>query len=366
MILNYTSFNENLRGSNIKIVNVNGVHQRWDPANRGIKEVKVINQTGIFMYQMYNRYTIIFDNYFAPEQYSVEGSEIKRYMDVSAVSSKLDIIENIDLKTKENKFSKKFERIFSTIEIIYPNELDVDYIDITDNNDMISYLSKKRINRLNGQDPWNNNLRQSMKIGKFIMLYNPRTDKKSLEIKVNIYKSLYDNIISNKYKFELVTGEDIRFWYDEKNYFKGSGKLNKSCMRHNYKAERLNLYAYNPDKVALLIMTNNENKLLGRALVWKVSEPNITYMDRIYCVYDDFELAFKKYADDQGWEIRDTNKFKKMKIYFDYDLGEPEDNPYMDSFYYFVNDRYSKKMFLTNDVDDYEDLRFYEYQFNDD
>jgi hypothetical protein len=156
--------------------------------------------------------------------------------------------------------------------------------------------------------------RQSLGVGKFI---NKLFDNFS-EIAVNKFNGAYKAEIAATQiydRFKLVTGEDIRFWYAEANYYRdpsggGDPSLRNSCMRYDGTVERskntqsfLDIYVKNPDNCALLILTNRENKLLGRALVWKnLRKPtDKTFMDRIYVSKNaDFEL-FKKYAQEQGW-----------------------------------------------------------------
>jgi len=69
----------------------------------------------------------------------------------------------------------------------------------------------------------------------------------------------------------------------------------------------LQIYTQNPDVCQLLILKDDDqqDKIKGRALVWKLSLPkDITYVDRIY-THDDSDLElFKQYIAQQGWYLK--------------------------------------------------------------
>ena len=258
--------------------------------------------------------------------------------------------------------SDKLRDVMDYVEFIPPFRLrlDINYIDVTDKNDTVSYISNDRLDRLGSEDDqWKNNLRQEMKIGKFIQLINPYTDQPSLEKKINLYKATYNNIVMKNFSFTLVMGETVLKFYDEASYQEGAGSLNKSCMRN--KLDRLNLYKDNPNKVKLLVMLNEEGKVAGRALVWNVDESypmialgksNITYMDRPYVVYQQDIYLFEEYAKKNGWKYYEKGVRDKMIVYMGHDCGYPEENPYMDTFYYFYNVGPHGKFYLTNHLEE--------------
>jgi hypothetical protein len=117
-----------------------------------------------------------------------------------------------------------------------------------------------------------------------------------------------------------VTGEDIRFWYHNVNYQSKTGDLGSSCMSYDETQEYLDIYCENTDKISLLILKSKEDKLLGRALLWKLDNDKI-FMDRVYSIlHSDANLFYKK-AKDNGWIYK---KGKEKIIYqeqeFDGDL----------------------------------------------
>ena len=69
----------------------------------------------------------------------------------------------------------------------------------------------------------------------------------------------------------------------------------------------LQIYTDNPDVCQLLILKDDDqqDKIKGRALVWKLSFPaDTTYVDRIY-THDDSDLElFKQYIAQQGLMLK--------------------------------------------------------------
>ena len=110
------------------------------------------------------------------------------------------------------------------------------------------------------------------------------------------------SILFQDIEFSIVEGEDIRKWYHESNYYHKAGSLSNSCMRYSSCQDYLDMYCKTDCK--MLIATNPEGKLCGRALLWPRSMWNMDYfkhsdyiMDRIYGVESTI-MQFKKYAQD--------------------------------------------------------------------
>ena len=100
--------------------------------------------------------------------------------------------------------------------------------------------------------------------------------------------------------FKIVEGEDIRHWYHEDRYFYKSGTLINSCMRYSACQDYIEMYVKTDCK--MLIATNSDNKLMGRAILWPRSMWNKNYfehsdyiMDRIYGTETTI-VRFKQYA----------------------------------------------------------------------
>ena len=106
---------------------------------------------------------------------------------------------------------------------------------------------------------------------------------------VNGFKSVWDKKHAiTKRKTEVVKGKDILTWYNISNYNSSNGTLGNSCMRYEKVNHFMNIYAENPDKISMVIITE-DNKLLARALFWildETTEGKEFYLDRIYTEQD--------------------------------------------------------------------------------
>lgn len=179
------------------------------------------------------------------------------------------------------------------------------YFDITKENDVITYMPLDKFKRLEkGDDPYKSRFRQQMKIGKFFRVLNNKLTDKEVEKYINSYKTNHDICVTGlSDKLKLVSGEDIRFWYNGKNYKKGGGTLNGSCMQGDNKGKEMQMFVDNPDTIQMLTLIDpSDGKLLGRALVWRLIVPSgKTYMDNVYTRFDKDKELFKMYADQHGW-----------------------------------------------------------------
>jgi hypothetical protein len=197
-------------------------------------------------------------------------------------------------------------------------------IDKTDKNDMISYVQSNRIIRDKGVDNdtikgfiqvyrptgdkhWKQGRVAAYSIGRwvrhiFVDVFKETITPMDLESFVNSYKSIYDKISKGDDSFELVYGEDIRYWYLEDNYLEVRGQLGNSCMRYERCQKYLDIYVDNPEVCKLLILKDEkENKILGRALVWTIDGDNSKkFMDRIYTINDSDKIRFQKWAKDNN------------------------------------------------------------------
>lgn len=153
--------------------------------------------------------------------------------------------------------------------------------------------------------------RNDIKIGKLInSIFPGKYSKSEVEDFVNKFKS----ISSGNLNFKLVEGNDIIKYYDFNNYKYVTGTLGNSCMRYSKCNNYFNIYVKNPDVCKLLILKTNEDDdtILGRALIWKISNIDIDadgkspeyYMDRIYTSEDFLKESFIKYANENEWMIR--------------------------------------------------------------
>jgi hypothetical protein len=116
----------------------------------------------------------------------------------------------------------------------------------------------------------------------------------------------------------------------------------------------------NPEKIRMLVVTNKENKLLGRALLWKLDEPKgEIYMDRVYTTEDYLEKMFYEYAKKRNFITKfDVDKENLLlKVQLDRDYGPPQTNPFMDTFKFFVRE----ENYLTNKFLFFKKGEYYEF-----
>ena len=82
------------------------------------------------------------------------------------------------------------------------------------------------------------------------------------------------------------------------------------------------IYTENPKKVKLLIYVDGDDKVHGRALVWKVKKSPCDsryFMDRIYTNRDSDVNRFKKFADTEGWFYKKVmNSHVEENVLFSY------------------------------------------------
>lgn len=218
-----------------------------------------------------------------------------------------------------------FERLFPDTEIEIIEKIPTDIISkIYSNPDIILFLVKKvsngklavcTKNGISFDVDYNSIKPSEMKIGRLVNTVlkksSIKVSDKDIEQFVNKWKSFID-FSNNKYSnFELVKGEDIRYWYYEEKYDGYGGSLNGSCMKYKKCQSFFDLYVENPDVCQLLILkSHNEDRILGRALVWKLRDGD-TFMDRIYTSNDSDIDLFKKYAKEKGWLYKSSQDFNE-------------------------------------------------------
>ncbi len=139
---------------------------------------------------------------------------------------------------------------------------------------------------------------QDIKVGRFIRSFLTASGYKftdselekfvnSFTANIKMYKNMIDDIT-------LVDGDDIKNWYNHRNYLNNKGQLGTSCMRYDESQEFLNIYSENKNKCKLAIL-RQDGKLIGRALIWTLDNGNL-YMDRQYANADNITDIFKEYA----------------------------------------------------------------------
>jgi hypothetical protein len=188
---------------------------------------------------------------------------------------------------------------------------------------------------------WSNGSSE-IKVGRFVkkIFGNKYTDSQIEEF-VNKWKSIEDGYI-----FELWDGYRIKEGYKSTNYHfaeNGSNPLMNSCMND---MDVIQFYQY-CNGLRLLVLLDEQDYILGRALVWK-DYMGRYIMDRVYYVYDKDYYKFIDYANKNGWYYKKKNIsgdssfiYKGQEVSLRTKVKVPdvfkfaEDGfPYMDTFYY--------------------------------
>jgi hypothetical protein len=216
---------------------------------------------------------------------------------------------------KKNKIAKVVYDLFDYEPYIDKN-LTQNYIDVC-GEDEVTFISDTRLDRLydteeDDVNPYTAKGRGTIKIGRFIsaLLKNNlikdelpsdfKFNDKDIEEFVNLYKSSDLNSLK---QFKLVSGDNISKWYDEDKYANQKGTLGGSCMK-DVKSSFFEIYTQNNKVCRLLILVDKNNKLLGRALVWKLYESPCEaeyFMDRVYVSNDSDVNRFINYAKENKW-----------------------------------------------------------------
>lgn len=109
--------------------------------------------------------------------------------------------------------------------------------------------------------------------------------------------------------FEVVRGNRIAELYHKDNYeVPDMGDLGGSCMAGK-PAWYFGIYTQNHMVCSMVVLKSprDPSKIVGRALLWNLMSPDITYMDRIYANTPAQMQLFREYARKQGWHHKEHN-----------------------------------------------------------
>ena len=229
------------------------------------------------------------------------------------------------------------------------SELDLkqNFFKAGDENDKVSFIQQNRVK--DGVDPYTMAGRSDLKIGRAIKyiakdLYDININDKQIEDFVNVYKSIPNEGEPN---FQFYRGDDIKNGYNTDNYYSNYGSLGGSCMNNEF--SYIKIYRRNEKKVRLLVLLDDDGKICGRALVWKLDKSPCEaeyFMDRVY-TNRDFEVnKFIQYAEDNGFMYKqrmscgdeDAARFRykgkeligEIRVKLD---GKQKEYPYMDTLF---------------------------------
>ena len=165
------------------------------------------------------------------------------------------------------------------------------YIDTVANNE--DYRDMGRIGRMSLLQKHS----RTISIPKLIAKLFPEIDPKIVQqyMEYNKLLSNYDPSL-----FEVVTGNDIVKYYDNNQYFKSTGDLGSSCMRHSEKTNLIEFYAKNSNVSLIIMKVKNTDSIIARALLWTTTD-GTKVMDRIYSSDSRLVSLFHRYADDNKY-----------------------------------------------------------------
>lgn len=208
------------------------------------------------------------------------------------------------------------------------DDIKQNYINITDKDDEVSFLSQKKFNDIaeTGEvfDPYQVRQRSQARIGRLaksiLSLGMLNSTDKEIEEFVDLFKST--KIVKGE-QFKIVKGDDIKYWYHRDNYLSTNGTLGRSCMCEA-NSDYFDIYSYSQNCNMLILTDYDEDegreKLIGRALIWNISDDSInshTFMDRVYTARSSDVNKFKEYANNNNWFYKKFNNHDKYtNMYF--------------------------------------------------
>lgn len=231
----------------------------------------------------------------------------------SAIEGSTEFLEKLKkIKKEKGKAGQIAKFIIDAVDeedYFDSEELKQNYFDITDKDDMVSFISQSKVNKKMEDDeasvysPYKDKGRNETKIGRVVKslgnLIGAEFSDKDIEAFVDIYKSLK---FESEMSFELVKGNDIKKCYNSNKYYSENGSMGGSCM--NDEKDYFSIYTQNPTNCGLLIFKDAKGVLYGRALVWKLSKSPCDgkiFMDRIYTNRESDRYKFIEYAKEKGW-----------------------------------------------------------------
>jgi hypothetical protein len=233
----------------------------------------------------------------------------------------------------------------------------INYISVSEQDTTkISYLSSDRIEKIKksvdtslldremyvNHSLWHSSIRFCARPGSFITKIFKNVDAREVEKFSNLYRA---NINRPKFRLKVVTGETLRGFYNYETYAgEGRGTLGNSCMKHECCQQFFNMYVDNKDVISMLVMLDDNDMLMGRALLWNYESHKI--MDRIYTTCDeDLAFYFKKWATDNGYLYKSEqnwyntlffeslgNKKQELRIDIKLKYSDHSRYPYVDTF----------------------------------
>lgn len=259
--------------------------------------------------------------YFSPRMRqrisSIDSDISKKLLDIEGTDINALDVTFIDADEEGDVTFITMPNAMKLIKAKYPQATNAD-LDVSANTKIADILFQNDMNHLmNGRTDGDSGIylksRNSIKIGKLVnKIFKGTLKAQEVEKFVNDFKA---SSIKSKEEIQLISGEDIKYWYNSENYLSLSGTLGSSCMAGK-PGKFFNIYSENPNSCSLLIMTV-DGKLVSRGLVWKINSikgdgikddnrPEY-FLDRVYAIEDYQIEKMRKFAIDKGWAVRKYN-----------------------------------------------------------
>jgi hypothetical protein len=176
-----------------------------------------------------------------------------------------------------------------------------------ESNGKTSVLNKLALESQNNNSIVWSTSRNSIKVGRLVRSILKAGGvsfiEKDIETFVNKYKATFDFSKNMIRQFDIVKGDDIKYWYKGNNYVGSGGTLNSSCMK-NSNSSVFDLYSKNSSISLVILYDDNgtidddvkytSDKIKGRAILWETDKG--MFMDRIYTAYDSDVNLFIEFA----------------------------------------------------------------------
>lgn len=220
---------------------------------------------------------------------------------------------------------------------------EVNYLDLsTTTKGHLSYLTKERVEKINQEDEsrnfWNAKMRYHARPGSVIKKMFSFFRDYEIEHFTTQFLSITDPPVFN---MTVVKGADIAKYYNHENYYEQRGSLGNSCMK-GVDEKFFDIYVNNPDSINMLVMLNQHDKVMGRAVLWLGKD--FKALDRVYVSNDLYTKYFKIWAQENNCYYKEYNNWytpKHMMIGNDpvfcefeikLNMSKFERYPYLDTF----------------------------------
>jgi hypothetical protein len=294
------------------------------------KENNLINESVIYFSPKIRDVLKLINNKISKELLDTEGVDIKP--DITFVDLEKDGgVSFTTMKDAWNKLSETYPHLDYITKEVEDKEKRIEVADKMWKYDSSNIYTKSR---------------NPSKIGRLV---NKILPNKFTQKEIEDFTNQFKNATGSNAEFKIVSGDEIAHWYNVDNYKEDKGQLGNSCMKKK-PDYYFQIYTKNPQVCQLVILVQN-NRLLGRALLWKIKSSSkeeygegTYFLDRQYCINDSDVIKFREYAKENKWIWRESeiervkdgsgsSFYIKMKV----QLEETENGDYYYDYYPYVD-----------------------------